>query len=273
MSQTPMTKFSHQFKEIKNILKDNLSHFKDTCLNKAEARYNWHSTYSKGYQTKGVQSDFIRIFSLNKNLSVAFSFNEIETEDCFIVATLKDGENIRGSKDTVKNTKERVRRFLEQLKTLVDIDECKEEKVKIIFNKVFIEENPYDERKDLKTTIDRAEKKILKLKNNTQAKNIEKRQQDQDKIANKIEKQLKDARKRYNLDEIQKQYNQAFQKFRKYEEKLEKTQMFKDHKKGLRELERLKYSFNQKVRAVIEKELQTLPKHLRAEAQKILNKL
>ena len=170
MSVTPMARFKEDFKSIKKILKENIEGFRDLSLNKVDPKWNYHKKEGSGY-TKGVNSDFIRIFSLNKDLGIAFSFNDIDSEECYIFSSVKEKGKVVKSKDSFEETKKKVKEFISHLKTLSVLDECTDKKVKTVFTKVFLQEKIYSEEDNFENVLKKTQKKIDKILNNAQAKN------------------------------------------------------------------------------------------------------
>lgn len=117
---TPMTRLKDTFKKVDNIV-SNLT--KIHSLSKSKPKYKSYGEY-----TKGVESDFIKIYEVTNDKSFAFTFNGItsDTSKTLITTSIKIGDNIISTVDSFDQFKNKLKSLLsvlEVLNSMVYIDE------------------------------------------------------------------------------------------------------------------------------------------------------
>lgn len=133
-NQTPMTKMQEHFRKLNELTSLIVNKIE---LTGRERKVNYY-TYS---ESKGIDSDFIRIYAnkSDKDQSFAFAFNNYQegVEKTQIIVSIKENQNLISSHFSFADFKEKFREFLTLVSILKDSDALTYKSLKTTCDKVF----------------------------------------------------------------------------------------------------------------------------------------
>lgn len=284
--QTPMSVLKAHFTNFEDIISD----FIDTKamnkleLNKSRPHYNPY-----GESSKGVSSDFIRIYQDKTNVvdkkksddyfgcerneynSFAFVFNYIEVEEPYITVTLKiDGNNyISSHAYSVEQMKKSMSSFNKHLKT-VDIKHPS--KVFKLIQDFFIGDNAVDDEEVVGEAVSSLNDVLSDLN-----KDIEKQLRTYNSVkvmyvnsSEKYEEALQISEEYENVEKLKKQLREAEEKLSKKNRQLKIDYKIKTKKSTLKYESSLLSNLKNEKERKLSKLIKQYPYHLR---QDILDKI
>jgi len=238
---TPMQYLKDYFKELEELLG------RPVELSKTNPKYDpYGGEQGLGQYTKGVGSDFIRIYKIKKSPSVfsknsfAFAFNGLEGKTGTITITLKEIKNEKEKYHTkilkFEEFKEKLKYFIKTIKILKNSQENKlfitEDNIKKTINEIFdirnsekeIKEMIKEEEKRFKEELKRTKGRLMRTKNkfNSKTKNLE-------ELENKLEKEVEELKEELGIKRLE-------EELKKKREKLNKA--VKKQKEEITKLER-----------------------------------
>jgi len=98
-------KYSDQLKKMVSLLSG--LNIRVSSLNYSPAKYNPY-----GKNSKGVESDHLKIYHIAKYKSFGFGFNYTKVDAPYVMTTFKSGEEIVSSKYSEVAFKEKLKQFL-----------------------------------------------------------------------------------------------------------------------------------------------------------------
>lgn len=249
------------FKELTQILTVDAK-LSSTCLNK-KAPSSYYD-FSGSHQTKGVESDHIKIFRLNptKTFALAFYFDKGH------LATIKENDSVMASN---KYDDEafilKVKDFMNKLKLLKATNNLDVSSIEAAVKKIFIENNQFDEAKETKSVEKAIADKISKIGNDfpKEMGNLHAlhRKMGQDKTS--LLKKRIELTKELGIKELEGKLEKAKstleRRLEKYKQELkieETTIAIQNSKESFKDYEN-------KVSSIIKEEIKHLPKNLKEE--------
>jgi len=135
-NSTPMKKLSNLFTVLNTVLIDT-----NVCRKTELTKHNY--SYKIGYEKKGVDSDFIRIYKFNTDLdlSFAFAFNYENGLD-EINVTIKETDEIISMMFNFESFKPKFKQFIQSLNTLKYINLLLKENIISLVKKTFVFKEP-----------------------------------------------------------------------------------------------------------------------------------
>ena len=267
---TPMAYLKDHFEILKSIIGKN-----PVELNKSSPKTHYHCYET--IESKGVHSDFIRIYQISKTQSFAFAFNGLEGKEGTITALWK----IEGNSNTSDVYKEKIFKFEEfksKLKmfnqTLSILKKSKAlniETQKETFSTVFDIANSMKDKeillKECLTEI-KIDVKPLKNKYNTNKRKLEAKSLEHIQIANEKDSKLKKLNIEYNIyaleEELKSLKNKIKDKLKKDTEKLQKVSSEKSR------LETNLYSVKRELNYEVEELVKKYPHNFRQQLKEKL---
>ena len=244
-----VSKYSKNFKHFQK-----LTGLKPINLNKVSSKYVWHYTYSKSYETKGVDSDFIRIYKIDQNNSVAFAFNYKNLDEPHVIVSIKTGDNIDYSKHSENGFKAKFSTMMSVLKVLNKTNGINTKSLKESVNSVFINNSDINVDKEYDDLLKEAKKEVSKKKRKYE-KNLKELALVEDElktIKNLILKKKEQFNKKYNIEELEKKLRDARKKQKTAVANLEEKLELGKIKVKKRDLERKVYSMNSEIRKAVD---------------------
>lgn len=284
--QTPMSVLKAHFNNFEEIISD----FIDTkAMNKLELNKSrpHHNPY--GESSRGVSSDFIRIYQDKTNVvgkkkanddfysdrneynSFAFVFNYMEVDEPYIVITVKiDGKDYTSSHAySVEQMKERMSSFNKYLKTITIRNPAR--LIKLVQD-LFISDNAVDDDKLLEDSVSSINETLSTLN-----KDIETQQRTYNSVkvmyvnsSEKYEEALQTSEEYENVEKLKKQLREAEEKLSKKNRQLKVDYRIKEKKSTLKYESSLLSKLKNEKERTLSKLIKQYPYHLR---QDILDKI
>lgn len=249
--QTPMSVLKAHFNNFEDIISDfiNTKAMSKLELNKSRSHYNPH-----GKPSKGVSSDFIRIYQDKTNVvgkkkpnddcvpdrneynSFAFVFNYMEVDEPYVVVTVKiDGKHYTSSHaysiDAMKSTMSSFNEYLKRIEIKHPTRLMK------LIQDIFINDDDTNEEEAIVKAVSSINETLSNLN-----KDIEDKQKIHNSVKvmyinslNKYEEELKTSEEYENFKELKKQLRLAEEKLSKKERKLKSSYGIKSKKSKLQD--------------------------------------
>jgi hypothetical protein len=260
---TFVKKFSQQMKTIEESIQS--LNVKVVGLNHVErksSRYN----HDGDYLTKGVDSDFVKIFQIGVGLNFAFSFFFNKVDEPYIVASFKQNSKITSSANYKEESfKKNLNQFVKLLKILKTADSLTSKSVISTFISTFLDGYEFNEREAISSVIAAVtpEIKKLKLKYDSKIKEKENTSKTVSSKKLKIKKAVDNVKKELNIDCLKQKYDEALSMVWALEEKLKKEAKLSNYEKKEYQLNISINEYNREVELALSKALQNVPKDYR----------
>jgi hypothetical protein len=271
-------KFSQHFKTLTAFSKEIGIEVK--TLNKASSKYLSHRARYYNYEknespyTKGVDSDHIKIYPIDKEKSFAFAFHYSEVEKPLIVVTIRTGQKedyqFEAAQYSEESFKDKMNQFLKVLQVLKDSSTLSKATLESSIRANFIkgQEINYTLEKDLVKQKINQEILLLKAKNK---RNLDLKTELKEEIKSKkelLDKKVKEARKDFKIKELQEQLDKAWSEVKKISDKLENQLQIDADSRSLYQVERDLSDYKSQLVKIVEKHSNHLPKNIKADIKK-----
>lgn len=281
-TQTAMTRLKDPMTKLKKAIGGIITNEK--ALNKSQPKYNPRASYyGENSYSKGVESDFIRIYETSEDKSFAFAFNNIElgVDKTLIIVSTKEGKDIESRVFSYNDVKAKIAEATRTVALLKDLGTLSEESLYLSLDKVFKISDNSDDESTVKGIVSQ-----IKKENRKTAKDLEKAKAESEKLQKDIDadktliQSVKDkVKNETEYLKLKEEYAEAMRKFENAKSQVREAENAERKRLGtaakerkLRENKANAEVLKNKIRFTVDTHTRGYDKAIKEKVQKVLEK-